>query len=182
MMSNKNKAVLYAYDKGYRVINNVISIENRIIKGSITRGGYRMFTIRIKGINAHVLVHKLIAYQKFGNNIFKEGIQVRHLDSDKLNNNDSNIAIGTPKDNASDKNPDDVMRAVLIAASYAKKYDHEKIIEMHRNGYSYSDIMRIFNIPSKGTISFIINKNNAKIKKTHINSSIGRALVSKTRG
>lgn len=41
-------------------------------------------------------------FQKFGNDIFKSGRQVRHLDDNALNNSLENIGIGSPSENAYD--------------------------------------------------------------------------------
>lgn len=152
-----NKALICAYNKGYRVKNNVIFFKKRVIKGSISKG-YKIFTIRMIGYNGCIPVHRLVAYQKYGDKIFEPGMQVRHLDSNKLNNKYKNITIGTAKENASDKSHEVVRRAVLIAASVWKKHDHKKILEARKNGCSYKEIMKRFNITSKGTLSFIINK------------------------
>jgi hypothetical protein len=41
---------------------------------------------------------------------------------------------------------------------FAVKYDADMIRTAHESGKSYKDIMKMFGIPSKGTISYIINK------------------------
>ncbi len=54
------------------------------------------------------------------------------------------------------------MRGALIATSFAKKHDHEKIIQMYESGMSYGEIIETTGIKSKGTISFIIQKSATK--------------------
>ncbi len=49
-------------------------------------------------------------------------------------------------------------KTALNASSFVKKHNHQKIIEMHNDGFSYNKIMKELNIKSKGTISFIIQK------------------------
>ena len=75
--------LLFLYERGYRIINakiidpNGIEIEakvrNRISKsGRFYRNVYKYFCAEGK----IVYVHRLVAYQKFGNEIFKEKILV----------------------------------------------------------------------------------------------------------
>lgn len=45
-----------------------------------------------------------------------------------------------------------------IGNDYGVKYDADIIRADHQAGLSYRDIMKKYNIPSKGTISYIINK------------------------
>ena len=60
------------------------------------------FTIRYYGKRVTIPVHKFVAYLKFGDEIFKEGIEVRHLDGNSLNNGYENISIGTHTQNMRD--------------------------------------------------------------------------------
>lgn len=169
MISKTNKAVVEAYKKGYRVINGKVFYKNREVAIRVKKSGYYGFCIRMKSKERYVIsVHRLVGYQKFGKKIFKKHFQIRHLDSNCLNNNDNNIGIGNSSDNNLDKHPDKRRNAAIIASSYSKKHNHEEIIKMHNNGLTYKQIMEKLNIKSKGTISFIINKSMAleKTKKT----------------
>ena len=103
------------------------------------------------------------AYQKFGNLIFQDNIQVRHLNNNSQDNSWDNIEIGTAKENAMDKFEHVRKNAATIASrkmqdncrSYIERcciYDDLK------NGISYNKIMRNHNVSSKGTLSFMKNK------------------------
>lgn len=158
-INKHNQDLLDSYEKGYRVINGCVFYKSNQLKKSIAKCGYYRFSIRNKdGNQCIVFVHRLVAYQKYGNEIFKENIQVRHFDNNALNNKEENILIGTPSDNGMDKDEAVRKRSAIIASSYTKKHDHEKIIKLRSEGVSYKKIMEQFNIKSKGTISFIINK------------------------
>lgn len=85
--------------------------------------------------------------------MFRTGIVVRHLDGVRTNNSWSNIAIGTHSDNMMD-----VPKKKRILKASNPQYSHMDIIRDRRKGMSYKDIMNKYNITSKGTISFIINK------------------------
>lgn len=151
--------LLVAYKKGYRAINGKIFYNNKEVKGKIGNTGYRLIGIRnFEGEKRDVYVHRLVAYQKYGKKIFKTGIQVRHLDGNKDNNKENNILIGTSKDNHNDKKPEVRMRVALFATGFIRKHNHTLIIKLHNQGKSYSEIMRITKIKSKGAISFIVKK------------------------
>ncbi len=157
--SKKNSVLLEAVEKGYTIIEGKIFHKGLQLKGNCPKSRYIKFSIRTKdGKVAQVNVHRLVAYQKYGDKIFEKGIHVRHLDSDSINNLEDNIAIGTKSENELDKPPSVRMRAALIASSFSKKYNHEIIVKLHNEGNSYKKIMKELNIKSKGTISFIINK------------------------
>lgn len=66
-----------------------------------------------------VPVHKVIAYAIWGEESFKEGIEVRHLDGDRMNNTAKNLALGTCSDNMMDK-PSEVRKRIATIASMAR--------------------------------------------------------------
>lgn len=165
-MTISNRAIIIAKKKGYIAIDGEIFFKNRKRKLRVSKGGYYFFSVRTSKIKIDsILVSRFVAYQKFGNKIFKKGIQVRHLDSNNKNNFDYNIAIGTPSQNHMDKSPETRMRCALIASSFSKKHNHEEIVKLHDEGKSYSQIMKKLNISSKGTISFIIKQSIASKKE-----------------
>lgn len=155
-----------AYIKGYRIHDNgeIINPKQEIIKGGLfssNRMKYKRFSIRYNEKVLKVKVHRLMAYQKYGDKIFKEGIEVRHLNGDSLDNNKDNIAIGTSVENASDKEKDVVVHTAMIASLKGSKYDRnfvESIRKDRKNGCTYKELMEKYHINSKGTISFLINK------------------------
>jgi hypothetical protein len=107
-------------------------------------------------------VHRLVAYQKYGMNIFNPNFEVRHLDGNIVNNLDDNIILGSHKENMMDK-PEAVRQFHSIrAASVLRKftdYEIEKIRAYHIKCGSYKQTMSIFNITSKGTLCYILNVN-----------------------
>ena len=152
-----------AFEKGYTVNEEGdVYYKDRKRSLNLDSKGYYNFTVKVT-IDGNVKctrvwVHRLQAYQKFKEKMFENNIEVRHLDSNCLNNKKGNIGIGTPKENASDKHPNVRMRAALIATSFVKIHNHEEIVRLHNEGLSYKKIMQKLNISSKGTINFIIKK------------------------
>jgi len=146
------------FDLGYKVEKDgtCISKSGKILLGTINNG-YKTISTKLLGKTIKVRVHRLQAYQKFGEIIFNEDIVVRHLDGNGLNNSWDNIEIGSYSDNMMDKPKEERIR---IASNANKKYSDELVLEIkaYRNlGHTYKEIMEKYNISSKGTISNIIN-------------------------
>lgn len=158
-MNQSQQLIVETFQKGYRVVNGeVISPSGKTLATRLDTKGYLSFGRKIDRLRVRpVSVHRLLAYQKFGDKIFQPGIEVRHLDSICINNLDDNIDIGTPSQNSQDKPKHLRTKAALHAASFIKKYDHEEIIKRRSQGATYKQIMNEFGIPSKGTVSFITN-------------------------
>ena len=163
-LSNANKKVIYAHNKGYRVSakGDVINPKGGVRKTNLSSGKYLRFTINSeeKGKYASIVVHKLQAYQKYGEKLFEEGIEVRHLDGNRTNNSYENISIGTRTDNIYDIPPSTRKRNATLAGrknSSLKENDIKKIRILRENKkYSYKQIMEIFPI-SKSSVSGICN-------------------------
>ena len=161
--SKVNLAVKHANEKGYKVLSNgrVMSPFGRLLKIKISNNGYAVFSVRYKEDSFHVLVHRLCAYQKYGDIIFSCDC-VRHLDGNCLNNAHENIEIGSFSDNQMDKPKNmRVMAAKKASRSYSMKYNDEdvcRIKDYHSNGGGYNKNMKKFGISSKGTLHFILNK------------------------
>lgn len=105
-MKTPHKVLAHAYEIGYRVNvdgvftgprGNVIPIKcksnHRYPQALITMGGKRH----------NILIHRFAAYCSYGEDVFADGIVVRHLNADVLDVSRGNIAIGTHSDNELDK-------------------------------------------------------------------------------
>jgi len=168
-MSSNIEGVIVAYNKGYRVVDGkVISpFTGKIRKVVIhERNGYKRARFNVAGRTSYhkfvVNVHQLAAYQKYGSMVFEEGIVVRHLDGNSLNNKDYNIDIGSHSDNAMDKFKKDRTEQAIIASTNIRKFsdiEMEAIRTSRNEGATYKDIMFEFDISSKGTLHYILNTN-----------------------
>jgi hypothetical protein len=148
-----------AFEKGYRIDEHgCLSYKGRPLSGHISKG-YFMAGFRKKDGGAYNFsAHRLQAFQKYGDDLYKPGIQVRHLNSNPLDNSYKNIAIGNASENAMDKSPEKRMAAALIASSFIRKYDRDIVTKFHKeSGGSYKKTMLNFGISSKGTLHFILN-------------------------
>jgi len=159
-MSRLNEAIVVAWEKGYRVspdgsVTSPLGVNLKLYKDA---RGYYKFGIAMGARRIQISVHRQQAFQKFGNAIFKKGIQVRHLDCDSENNGWENIAIGTQSDNMMD-NPA-ALRSKRAAHAASKRKGAipprtlKKIIKDHAAGMSYKALMEKYNISSKGTLAY----------------------------
>ena len=83
------------------------------------------------------------------------GDEIRRTCGNSLCMNIEHLILGTRKDTIQSS----IDRGTTaIGNTYGVKYDAEDVRSAHESGMSYKQIMREFNIPSKGTISYIINK------------------------
>jgi len=164
-MSKLNEAIVLAYNKGYRVSDDgrLLNKLGSELKGGFDTSGYRIFGVRhIRSrATSNVRVHRLRAYQTFGDEIFKDGIECRHLDGNKLNNSKSNIAIGTHSENMMDKTPTERSKHAAMASSSNRALSDEKLAELkeyHAIHRSYKKTMEKFGISSKGTLNYMLKK------------------------
>lgn len=162
----KNSMVMFsrnevkAVEKGYYVdkSGNAMRANSNKILGTSGNRKYRYIGLKENGKSIKVYIHRLQAYLKFGDKIYMEGIQVRHLNGNLYDNSFDNIEIGTGSENIMDI-PEHVR--VRCASKANKKYSDEIVLEirkLHEQGVPYKELMKRFNIGSKGTMSSIVNK------------------------
>jgi hypothetical protein len=160
-MSKNLERVVLAYNKGYRVINGEVWYKGKKRKLVAYKNGYIKFSLRneIKQLST-IGVHKLVAYQKFKDELLKEGVVIRHLDSNPLNNLDNNIAIGSHSDNMQDIPKEIRVAKAVYASSFMKQFNHIDVTSFYNNCKSYKKTMINFGIKSKSTLHFILKRNN----------------------
>lgn len=155
----ENNKIIEAYTIGYRVTETgeVIGRRGKALK-CYNNKGYYTFAIRVFGVHKTIRVHRLQAYQKYGDSMFKKETVVRHKNGNSLDNSYSNILIGTHSENMMDKTQE---QRILQASNPI--YKHKEILEdRDKNKMTYKELMLKYNISSKGTVSFIINKSLAR--------------------
>lgn len=166
-MSYMNELVRYAYIKGYRVdiLGRVISFTGKFRKVSRNNKcskSYYRFTVRFKDKWGTVFVHKLQAYQKYGNKSQEKGIEVRHLDGNSLNNHRHNIAIGSHIDNMLDKSPETRRKASIEASTYLRVITDEDILVIRdlyfNQRWTYKELMAKYNVKAKSSMWEFIHR------------------------
>ncbi len=163
-LSLSNKWVIVAYEKGYRVNNqgDVISpfsgLRRKLTHTSKFK--YYRFNIGNLGKKYSVFVHKLVAYQKYGDELFGDGVVVRHKNNNSLDNSYDNILIGTQTDNMQDRDPKERLYHSIKASTHLRKFSDETIQEIkdrRGNGATYKELMEGFGITSKGSLHYMIH-------------------------
>ena len=153
IFSTINNLTRIAYDRGYRVNKDggVISPTGRNLRLKKSTYGYLYFHIRLGNKFRNIYCHKLCAFQKYGEIAFSADC-IRHLDGNKENNSHSNVEIGTALENLLD------IPIEQRSHRSAKYHNIDEIKSYYDKTGSYKQTMDMFNIPSKGTLHFILNK------------------------
>lgn len=155
-MINKYEKLLI--ERGYMVSEDGRAYnKNGDEVGFTATNGYKEICVRIKGIPKTIKLHRLQAFQKFGDKLYEDNIVARHLDGNKLNNSWNNIMIGTQSDNMMDVPEQVRIKRSRYATSFTRKYNKEEVKAFHKTSKSYKETMRKFNIKSKGTVHYILN-------------------------
>ena len=110
------------YKIEYPLVFNVTRAGSAPYHPKVAKSGYPVIGTRIRslGINKSIGVHRIVAYQKYGDAIFSDGVQVRHINNNKLDFSCGNIEIGTAFDNHND-NSRETNEAKLKSARSAAK-------------------------------------------------------------
>ena len=154
--------VKLAYNKGYRVdeFGCLFNPKGKRVNGYFS-GGYPAFCLVVNSKNHTVTIHRLQAYQKYNDYLFKPKIVVRHLNGIKTDNSRDNIAIGTMRDNYYDipleKRNDTNMQKKVSTASI-RKYYHNAVVKFHQTNLSLQQTMQEFNISHQETLLTMLDK------------------------
>lgn len=155
--------MLFFIHKGGYIKNGVIYKNNVIYEKIHIRSGYPSIFICFNKHTVTVHLHAIVAFQKYGKDIFDtkyKRIHIRHLDGNKLNYTENNIAIGSPHDNMMDI-PEEKRKERAIIASYAnRKYtdtEVRSIIKDRKRGFTYRQLINKYKT-SKSFLSYFFNK------------------------
>lgn len=124
-MSKANEVIVAAYEKGYRVLDDgtVLSHKGRALSTKIANGRrYPKMCVVVSKKRESILTHRFAAYCFYGDDVFSEGVQVRHLNGDTSDISRENIKLGTAKDNHADKSDEAKQRTTdaVIRASIGR--------------------------------------------------------------
>lgn len=125
---------------------------------NLSQDGYPRFGHLFEDGVRTVMVHRLVAYQKFGEALFAEGIQVRHLDGNSKNFRESNIAIGTASENMMDRPATTRKRIAVAAATQRRALTDAEVLEIRRRkraGETLLTLAKEYDV-QKSTLSYIV--------------------------
>lgn len=180
-MSQSNKLILYAYEKGYRVTKkgeflNPKGEELKIkIRDKKRKYAYPKFTINcydLLGKKASFPIHRFAAFCFYGKDLFEEGIEVRHLKPDVLDVSKSNIVLGTKSQNELDKDKKTIKKRKINAAQAAReKLRSLNDVQVHEirellktKNYSHKEIGKMYNVGSHTITKISLGKTYQEIK------------------
>ena len=150
-----------AYLLGYRVTKDGNLLNPKGIKlGCVNHHGYEQTGLNVNKKHKNIFTHRLQAYQKYGDKLYEDGIVVRHLNGNALDNSWDNISIGTQRDNILDIPKEKRKRKNLNANKSHIKYPKSlvyKLREEYNELKSYAKLGRKYNMDRR-TISYLINK------------------------
>ena len=150
-----------ASKRGYVVDENgiLIGYKGNPLSNHKNKHGYVTCTVSVDGKNIVLYAHRLMAYQKFKDRIYKKGNVVRHLDNNKANNKPENIEIGTCSDNLNDLPIELILERQKKATLKSIKYNKNEVIDYYNKcGRSRKKTMEHFDISSTGTLHYILTK------------------------
>lgn len=184
-MDNKTRIAVRELSQCYRFeypyIIPIKTADGRPLKKpflpTICKTGYPIvsFRRRKQNISMKVQVHQIVAYQKYGEQIFQEKIMCRHLDNDKTNFRESNIMLGTSKDNYLDNPPalKEKLKKVVVQSAKKRRIfngdEVKEILSMRKEGATYREITAIYKA-SKSTVSYLCT---GKTYKEYTNNNLG---------
>lgn len=160
MDEEKKDKIIIAYNRGYRVSTEGIMTnpEGKVCGGYLHPKGYYASCILINRKNKLIHVHRLQAYIKYKDEMFKNGILVRHLNSISTDNSWDNIAIGTSQDNSDDISEETKLAMHTKRGLTQRKYDYEAIKLFHAENKSHKETRSKFNIKGYSSLYKILKK------------------------
>lgn len=147
-IKSKPREVVAEY-LGYKVNAKGVLLKNDIQQHVwCNNNGYKVFSIGIyKYKSTFVLLHRLLAYQKYGNKLYNTEV-VRHLDGCKHNNTYANISIGSYVDNFNDI-PNDIQELRyqnMVRNRRLLTEDVRELIRLDKKNMTYLELSKKYNI------------------------------------
>lgn len=163
--SNNKKVLLWAYNKGYKVDRGGnVWYNSKMRSLGLDTKGYKTFTVNVKldnkRVSRRVWVHRLQAYQKYGDALLVKRIEVRHKNNNREDNSYDNILIGTHVENMRDLPPQARLKYAINASNKIRKFNDgevKNIMKDRREGMTYKELCVKYNT-IKSTLSYLFNK------------------------
>lgn len=155
-------ALVSAFKRGYRARRGaVIAPSGRVLSLVRDTRGYLRFNVKFyDGKRRPVLVHQLVALQKFGDLAIRQGVHVRHLNGDQSDNRPENIGIGTHSENMRDMDPAVRKQKALRAARVQRRLSDDQVraMRLERDSGASLKVLGARYGVSLATVSFACNR------------------------
>jgi len=168
-MSKTERAVRSLVEKGWTVNDNgePVAPNGEVRKCRVKKGrcnpntgmcqpDYLTFNVKVDKVSYPVPVHKFVAYVKDPDTAFAEGVHVRHLNSNSLDNRPDNIQAGSVSENMFDINPHVRLEHSKSAARLLRRFSDAEVVEIRASNESTKSLAKKIGC-SKSTISDIRN-------------------------
>ena len=159
-MNKSNIAIKQAYEKGYRAKEDGTIYNPKGKRVGCKLDGRNVFSCHSEAWVSPIRCNRFIAYQLWGDEVFKEGIVVRHLNDIKDDDRFENLALGTQADNAADKK-----RNGRVIRRYTNK--ERKTIHLYYLKYGFANTLRKFNFSG----DVILTRNIRRFKDYNLSLS-----------
>lgn len=164
-MSSMIKAMDIALSKGYRVTEDgtLLGVKGKPL--NVKRHGaqrYPTFSVNVGDLTESgvygIPAHKFAAYVFYGEDTFKEGVVVRHLNGNTEDISKANIVLGTHSENNHDKDPEirraaaRKARAAQVGRPHNARFTNEQVIEIRKrradgeSGYTLAEEFGVSNV------------------------------------
>lgn len=153
----------YLIEMGYNIDREgtVTNPQGKVIKGSLV-DGYVKFSVKTPSVNSYSMrVHKYQAYMKFGLEMFRKGMDVRHLDGVKTNNHWDNLQLGTRSQNMFDRPKEERESHARNRKSIPTEL-HEEIMKDFDSGMTRVALRKKYGIPESTMKDFVKRKLNER--------------------
>ncbi len=150
----------FLVERGYTIdkYGIVRGPEGNIINGAKS-DGYLKFSVRTDFTSSYAMrFHKFQAFVKYGDEMFKKGNVVRHLNGIKDDNSYDNIVIGSQSENMLDRSLEDRKNHVKNKVGIPEEIREE--ILKDRQTLSLRGLSQKYNI-AKSTISDFLKRNES---------------------
>ncbi len=160
--SKTMRNVMEAHRRGYYVDEwgAVRSPRGKTRATNVDDAGFYRFNIwEVGRSRGHVPVHRLVAYQLYGDRALDERLFVRHLNTDRLDNRPENIELATRSVIQMDIEHSKRLAYAVNAASYLRRLTEGQVAElraMRQAGATLKVLCARFGI-AKSTASYIVN-------------------------
>lgn len=162
-MTSNQALIVEAYNKGYRIVNGeCVTPKGKILKGTVKKHPleYRQLSIKTKKGARSITYHGLLAYQLYGEKYFEPNMVARHLNGNGLDNSESNIILGTQKENKFDMSEQERKNAIRKGEITKQKLTPELLQEIkaeYEKGKGAKELYKQYNT-CLNTMYIIIRK------------------------
>ena len=144
----RTEAIRIAVSKGYRFDDEdrIIGARGKPLK-TFDNQGYPSICVHNGKRPVVLRVHRLKAYFMYGERLFEDGMETRHLNGNRKDWSNENIRIGTPSQNAFDIPSADRHKQARKAAKVLRRFSDEevrKIRDLRQQGAKYKDLVEMF--------------------------------------